>query len=338
MRRGIAIYGLAPSPEVEALVPEPGLRAAMSLRSVVSFVKVVAAGDGVSYGLRHTFDTDTVVATVPLGYADGVARNLGLAGGDVLIGGRRRPIVGVVTMDQLMVACDDSARGRRRGRADRRPGRRAHHRDRVGGPPRHDQLRDRVRHQRPSAPAIPRGLGGGHARGRSVITDIPGVRVGHWTHPEAQTGCTVILFPEGTRASGEVRGGAPATREFDLLAPERMVDRLDAVLLTGGSAFGLASADGVMRWCAEQGSGFATGAGPVPIVVTMALFDLLVGEPHVRPGAVEGYAACAEARGGAVQVGRIGAGTGATIGKWRGREHARPGGSAARPCATATSS
>jgi L-aminopeptidase/D-esterase-like protein len=159
-----------------------------------------------------------------------------------------------------------------------------------------------------------------------VITDIPGVRVGHWTHPEAQTGCTVILFPEGTRASGEVRGGAPATREFDLLAPERMVDRLDAVLLTGGSAFGLASADGVMRWCAEQGSGFATGAGPVPIVVTMALFDLLVGEPHVRPGAVEGYAACAEARGGPVQVGRIGAGTGATIGKWRGREHARPGG------------
>jgi L-aminopeptidase/D-esterase-like protein len=159
-----------------------------------------------------------------------------------------------------------------------------------------------------------------------VITDISGVRVGHWTHPEAQTGCTVILFPEGTRASGEVRGGAPATREFDLLAPERMVDRLDAVLLTGGSAFGLASADGVMRWCAEQGSGFATGAGPVPIVVTMALFDLLVGEPHVRPGAVEGYAACAEARGGAVQVGRIGAGTGATIGKWRGLEHARPGG------------
>ncbi len=81
-----------------------------------------------------------------------------------------------------------------------------------------------------------------------------------------------------------------------------------------------------MRWCAEQGSGFATGAGPVPIVVTMALFDLLVGEAHVRPGPVEGYAACAEARGGVVQVGRIGAGTGATIGKWRGREHARPGG------------
>ena len=108
VRCGIAIYGLPPSPEVEALVPEPGLRPAIALRSAVSFVKTVAAGEGVSYGLRHTFDSDTVVATVPIGYADGVARNLGLLGGEVLIGGRRRPIVGVVTMDQLMVACDES--------------------------------------------------------------------------------------------------------------------------------------------------------------------------------------------------------------------------------------
>ena len=159
-----------------------------------------------------------------------------------------------------------------------------------------------------------------------MITDVPGIRVGHWTHPEAQTGCTVILFPDGTVASGEVRGGAPATREFDLLSPERIVDRLDAVVLTGGSAFGLAAADGVMRWCAEEGSGFATGAGPVPIVVAMALFDLLVGDGSVRPGAVEGYAACSDAGTGHVQVGRIGAGAGATIGKWRGREQARPGG------------
>jgi L-aminopeptidase/D-esterase-like protein len=159
-----------------------------------------------------------------------------------------------------------------------------------------------------------------------VITDVAGIRVGHWTHPEAQTGCTVILFPEGTVASGEVRGGAPATREFDLLSPERIVDRLDAVVLTGGSAFGLAAADGVMRWCAEEDSGFPTGAGPVPIVVAMALFDLLVGDGSVRPGAVEGYAACSDAGTGHVQVGRIGAGAGATIGKWRGREHARPGG------------
>lgn len=159
-----------------------------------------------------------------------------------------------------------------------------------------------------------------------MITDVDGIRVGHWTHPEAQTGCTVVLFPDGTVASGEVRGGAPATREFDLLSPERIVDRLDAVVLTGGSAFGLAAADGVMRWCAEQGSGFPTGAGPVPIVVTMALFDLLVGDGSVRPGPVESYAACRDAASGHVQLGRIGAGAGATIGKWRGREHARPGG------------
>jgi alanine racemase len=110
VRCGIAIYGLPPSSAVEALVPEPGLRAAMRLRSAVSFLKTVAAGEGVSYGLRHTFDIDTVVATVPIGYADGVSRNLGLSGGEVLIGGRRRPIVGVVTMDQLMVACDASVR------------------------------------------------------------------------------------------------------------------------------------------------------------------------------------------------------------------------------------
>ena len=107
VRCGIAIYGIAPSPAVAALVPEPGLRPAMRLQSAVSFVKVVDAGERISYGLRHAFDRDTVVATVPIGYADGVPRNLGLAGGEVLIGGRRRPIVGVVTMDQLMVACDD---------------------------------------------------------------------------------------------------------------------------------------------------------------------------------------------------------------------------------------
>jgi alanine racemase len=110
VRCGIAIYGLAPSPEVAALVPEPGLRPAMRLRSTVSFMKVVVAGDSISYGLRHRFDEDAVVATVPIGYADGVPRNLGLAGGEVLIGGRRRPIVGAVTMDQLMVACDDTVR------------------------------------------------------------------------------------------------------------------------------------------------------------------------------------------------------------------------------------
>src|SRR5262245_66546278 len=103
--------------------------------------------------------------------------------------------------------------------------------------------------------------------GERVLTEVPGVRVGHWSHDDARTGCTVVLFPEGTVASGEVRGGAPATRETDLLAPTRLVSRIDAVLLTGGSAFGLAAADGVMRFCEERGMGVPTPGGAVPIVV-----------------------------------------------------------------------
>jgi L-aminopeptidase/D-esterase-like protein len=146
-----------------------------------------------------------------------------------------------------------------------------------------------------------------------VITDVPGVRVGHWTDAGARTGCTVVLFPEGTVASGEARGGAPATREIALLEPTRTVSRLDALVLTGGSAFGLASADGAVRFCEERGMGFPTPAGPVPIVVALGLFDLAVGDPSVRPGAEEGYAACAAATAGAVEVGLVGAGTGATV-------------------------
>jgi len=147
-----------------------------------------------------------------------------------------------------------------------------------------------------------------------VITDLPGVRVGHWTDSRAATGCTVVLFPDGTVASGEVRGGAPATREVALLDPTRSVARIDALVLTGGSAFGLASADGVVRFCEERGMGFATPAGPVPIVVALGLFDLMVGDPEVRPGHAEGYAACEAAGRGPVETGRVGAGTGATVG------------------------
>jgi L-aminopeptidase/D-esterase-like protein len=158
-----------------------------------------------------------------------------------------------------------------------------------------------------------------------VITDVPGVTAGHWTDERALTGCTAILFPEGTLASGEVRGGAPATREFELLAPERTVERIDAVLLCGGSAFGLAACDGAMRFCEEAGRGFPTPAGPVPIVVGAGLFDLAVGDPSVRPGAPEGYRACAAAQGGEpLAAGRVGAGAGATVGKWRGEP--RPAG------------
>jgi L-aminopeptidase/D-esterase-like protein len=154
----------------------------------------------------------------------------------------------------------------------------------------------------------------------------PGLRVGHWTDAEARTGCTVVLFPDGTVASAEVRGGAPASRELDLLDPQRTVTRIDAALLTGGSAFGLAAADGVMRFCEERGMGFPTAAGPVPIVPALAIFDLLEGDATGRPDAVAGYAACEAAHADRVELGLVGAGTGATLAKWRGREHARLGG------------
>jgi L-aminopeptidase/D-esterase-like protein len=152
------------------------------------------------------------------------------------------------------------------------------------------------------------------------------VRVGHWSDVHARTGCTVILLPEGTVASGEVRGGAPATREFALLEPSRLVHRIDAVLLTGGSAFGLAAADGVMRYCEAEGRGFPVAGGVVPIVVAMGVFDLAVGDGSVRPGPDEGEQACRAAATGHVRTGSVGAGTGATIDKWRGPDNRRPGG------------
>lgn len=159
-----------------------------------------------------------------------------------------------------------------------------------------------------------------------MITDVDGVAVGHWSDHDAQTGVTVVTLPEGTVASGEVRGGAPATREFALLDPTRMVTRVDAVVLTGGSAFGLASADGVMDELAAQGRGFETVGGIVPIVVAMGLFDLATGDGSVRPGPEQGRAALAAASKDGHDVGRVGAGTGATVAKWRGMEHRRPGG------------
>jgi L-aminopeptidase/D-esterase-like protein len=159
-----------------------------------------------------------------------------------------------------------------------------------------------------------------------VLTDVPGVRVGHWTDAVARTGCTVVLFPAGTVASGEIRGGAPGTREWALLDPARTVRRLDAAVLTGGSAFGLAACDGVMRWCEERGAGLPTTAGPVPIVVGAVLFDLAVGDASVRPGPVEGYAACEAAVAGAFPTGPVGAGAGATVAKFRGPGAVRPAG------------
>jgi L-aminopeptidase/D-esterase-like protein len=153
---------------------------------------------------------------------------------------------------------------------------------------------------------------------------IDGLRIGHWTG--AATGVTVIIAPAGTVGSGEVRGGAPATREFALLESTRTVEHVDAVVLTGGSAFGLGAADGVMRFLAERGQGYATAGGVVPIVPAAAIFDL-VESGGAAPGPDEGYAAAVAALLGAPPArGRVGAGRGATVGKWRGREFAVAGG------------
>lgn len=159
-----------------------------------------------------------------------------------------------------------------------------------------------------------------------MITDIAGIRCGHWTDPVALTGCTVVLLPSGTVGAAEIRGGAPASRELDALAIGGLVDTPHAVVLTGGSAHGLAAADGAMAWCEDNGIGFDTGSGLVPIVPTLAIFDLAVGEANVRPGAAAGRAACESASGGPVELGAVGAGTGATTGKWRGEPHVRTGG------------
>jgi len=155
-----------------------------------------------------------------------------------------------------------------------------------------------------------------------IAIPIAGLRIGHWTG--AGTGVTVLLAPDGTVGSCEVRGGAPATRELAVLEPQRTVSRVDAVVLAGGSAFGLAAADGVMRYLAEREIGFPTAGGPVPIVPAAGVFDL-VDAASVHPGAAEGRAAV-QAAVDATPTGRVGAGCGATVGKWRGREHAVPGG------------
>ena len=160
---------------------------------------------------------------------------------------------------------------------------------------------------------------------RGSISDVSGVRVGHWTDIAGLTGCTVVLCPAGTLGSGEVRGGAPGTRETDLLRPGTLVQEVHAVLLTGGSAFGLAAADGIMRFLEERGLGFDTGVARVPIVPAAVLFDLGVGDPSARPGPDQGYAACAAATT-EVHEGNVGAGTGATVAKVNGPAGAVKGG------------
>ena len=158
------------------------------------------------------------------------------------------------------------------------------------------------------------------------ITDIPGIRVGHDTDLEAGTGCTVILCDTPATGGVDVRGGAPATRETDLLRPMNLVGGINAILLTGGSAFGLDAAGGVMRYLEERGAGYDTGVARVPIVPAAAIFDLALGSAAIRPDAAAGYRACQQASSDALAQGSVGAGTGATVGKTAGPASMMKGG------------
>jgi L-aminopeptidase/D-esterase-like protein len=149
----------------------------------------------------------------------------------------------------------------------------------------------------------------------NAITDVPGIKVGHATNLEALTGCTVVLCEDGAVGGVDQRGGAPGTRETDALHPMHLVQRAHAVVLSGGSAFGLEAASGVVRYLEERGIGFDTGVAKVPIVPAAILFDLSLGDPKVRPDAAMGHAACQAASDGPVAEGNVGAGTGATVGK-----------------------
>ncbi len=153
-----------------------------------------------------------------------------------------------------------------------------------------------------------------------------GFLVGHGPTPRGDSGCTVVICPPGTRGGVDVRGGGTGTRELEPLSPLANAEGPNAVLLTGGSAFGLAAADGVVRWLEERGVGRPTLVGVIPLVPTAVVFDPSAGEPGARPGPAEGYAACEAARPGVPDRGRVGAGSGAAVGKILGRDRATPGG------------
>ncbi len=169
------------------------------------------------------------------------------------------------------------------------------------------------------APARPVTLGG-------AITDVAGVRIGHFTDSRRPTGCTVVLTEQGAVGGVDVRGAAPGTRETDLLDPGNLVERVHAILLAGGSAFGLDAATGVVRWLEEHGFGYPAGPARVPIVPAAILFDLGVGDPAIRPDAAAGYQACEAASAGPPAEGSVGAGAGATVGKLFGMARAMRGG------------
>jgi L-aminopeptidase/D-esterase-like protein len=159
-----------------------------------------------------------------------------------------------------------------------------------------------------------------------VALGIEDLAVGHWTDPVGLTGCTVVVPPPDNVAAASVRGGGPGTRETDLLQPQAHVESVSAILLTGGSAFGLAAAQGVVAWCERQGLGYGRFGPPIPIVPAAVLFDLAVGDWQARPGPAEGEAACLAAATADGPMGNVGAGMGATVGKTAGPERMMKGG------------
>jgi L-aminopeptidase/D-esterase-like protein len=159
-----------------------------------------------------------------------------------------------------------------------------------------------------------------------VSLGLEDLAVGHWTDPVGLTGCTVVLPPAGNVAAASVRGGGPGTRETDLLQPQAHIEAVSGLLLTGGSAFGLAAAHGVVAWCERRGIGYDRFGRPIPIVPAAVLFDLAVGDWDARPGPAQGEAACDAATTGDGPMGNVGAGTGATVGKVAGPEHMTKGG------------
>ncbi len=160
----------------------------------------------------------------------------------------------------------------------------------------------------------------------NALTDVPGIQVGHAQDLKAATGCTVILCPPGTVGGMDIRGSAAGTRQVDSLLSFHLVDEVHAVLLSGGSAFGLEASSGVMKYLEEKGIGFRTATGKVPIVPTAILYDLAVGEDRVRPDKEMGYQACMNRQSGKIEEGSVGVGTGASVGKVMGVRYATKGG------------
>lgn len=159
-----------------------------------------------------------------------------------------------------------------------------------------------------------------------TLTDIPGIKVGHFTDNRRPTGCTVVLVEDGAVAGVDVRGSAPGTRETDLLHPVNVVQKIHAIVLSGGSAFGLDTACGVVRYLEEKGIGYPTRVLRVPIVPAAILYDLALGDPSIRPDCQAGYQACLNASRDPVVEGSVGCGAGATVGKLLGPDRAMKGG------------